>query len=136
MVKRPRMESRLSTRLGIAVAVIIGIIGMHHMVVVMCSTPAHMTSTNVAETHAHAPHVSQEEPEVIRVSAAEAPADSDHHPSLAHLCLVIAMALALFMPTMKARYNSRNRLEVNRSHGQPLNLRAPPQKDLLCISRT
>jgi hypothetical protein len=130
------MESRRPTRLGIAVAVIIGIIGMHHIVVVMCSTPADMASINVADTHAHAAHVSQEAPEVFQGAAAETPTDSDHHPSLAHLCLVIAMGLALFMPTIKARHLPRNRREVNRGRGQPFNLRAPPQKDLLCISRT
>ena len=128
------MKSRLCTRLGIAVAVIIGIIGMHHMMVVMCSTPATQTSINV--TQSHATHVNHDELQVNQSVAAETPADSDHHPSLAHLCLVIAMGLALFMPTIKARHLPRNRREVNRGRGQPFNLRAPPQKDLLCISRT
>lgn len=130
------MGSRRSTRLGIAVAVIIGIIGMHYIVVFMCSTPADMASIDVVETHAHAPHVGQEAPEVFQGTAAQTPADSDLHPSLAHLCLVIAMGLALFMPTIKARHLPRNRREVNRGRGQPFDLRAPQQKDLLCISRT
>ena len=119
------------------------------MVIFMCSNPALQASITVTQSHdaqthdtlahdtlAHDTQATLHELEVVRGVAAEPPEESHPHLSLAHLCFIFAMGLALFMPTIKALYRPRNRREVNEVRGNSLNLRAPPQKDLLCISRT